>query len=505
MKFAGVLCIAVACISALLAAGGAQTYAPATLTAAEILEKATAARGKLEPGAYVEVVHRRSGGLDSTIVSHSNGADELATNTTGRLTSAWGKYRGQSWWQDANGTVLLTTNFHGSDPNVLAWLHPEDPASRVSVLGVTTDAPPRYVLEANPAGGSDQYRYYDVATMQLVREVTFAKDRHKHVSDFDDFRTVFGRTWAFHSHYSDGRPDNDSDVWTQSFERDASPVSLAIPNSRPLYAMPSAPVVLPASFSLAGIVVHATIGGRDAAFLLDTGSSSITLDPDVAQSLGVASFGKSTGTIGGEVDFSDALVPRLDVGALQLQNVAVDVMRMSRRIDGTRIVGLLGCDFLAANVVGIDLPKKTVTIYPRGAFDPATVGATGQGAIEVDDCVPRLAGSVESVPGTFIVDTGSFTSMLYKNYLDKLPSKSPAFTRLSSFGAVGGEVPATVYDIADLGFGPILFRHAEMVVPTVSTFDVRNYDGIIGRNVLNECAIFLDYADRTIYFKPELP
>jgi hypothetical protein len=30
-------------------------------------------------------------------------------------------------------------------------------------------------------------------------------------------------------------------------------------------------------------------------------------------------------------------------------------------------------------------------------------------------------------------------------------------------------------------------------------------DGVFGRNILAECAIFLDYADGVVYFKPEVP
>jgi hypothetical protein len=47
-----------------------------------------------------------------------------------------------------------------------------------------------------------------------------------------------------------------------------------------------------------------------------------------------------------------------------------------------------------------------------------------------------------------------------------------------------------------------MFGAADVYVPTESTFDETDYDGIIGRDVLPAYLIFLDYQTGTIYLKP---
>jgi hypothetical protein len=209
----GVLCVLLLLLlqPAFLRAGYAQTYAPAAMSASQILQKASDAAGDLQTGAYVLVEHYHGGGLDTIETTHERGEDWVEVDKTGPFTASEGMYRGQRWDRDENGIVTLDSGFHAKvDPNVLAWEHPGDPQYNVRVLGLTQSDPAEYVLEANPPGGSDQYRYYDAKSYHLVKSVMFAKDRYRHVTTYSDYRTVFGQTRWFHWSYSDGRPQNDS-------------------------------------------------------------------------------------------------------------------------------------------------------------------------------------------------------------------------------------------------------------------------------------------------------
>jgi hypothetical protein len=481
----------------------AQQYKPAALTAGQVLQKAEQARGDLQDGAYVEVEDDRYSGLETTSTTHMHGGDYIEYDKTGPFITAYGSYQGQHWSQNANGIVTLLSNFHSKvDPNVLAWEHPENPAYHVRVLGLTSTDPQEYVVEANPPGGSDQYRYYNATTFVLDRVVTFEKDRYRHVREYSDYRTVDGETRWFRSTYSDGRPQNDETDRVLSFEQDAATAAFAIPASRPLFAVGDQPITVPAQFTDNGIVVRVNVGNRGLDFLLDSGASSITMDPGIAHELGIEAYGKMTETIGGNFDTSLASVPQMSVGSLQMHNVAIDLGPINDRAGNARVVGLLGFDFLASAVPCIDFQAKTVTMYSRAAFASRNAGFQAM-PMMVDDGVPRVPAFFEKKQGWFLLDTGAFGTLLYNDYLGKLPSAHIADSPIDGIQAVGGLVSARPYTVSDFAFGPVLFRNALVTVPEESTFDMVDYDGIIGRDALSVFDLCLDYTNRQAFLKSE--
>lgn len=477
------------------------SYLPANLSAPEIVARSRTARGTLAPGRYVIVDRIRGGGMDRIRTTRIDGANSIAIVQNGPYTTASGVYNGQGWSQDENGLVLLRSDFRRFvDPNNRALLHPEDPANRVSVLGLTPTQPQEYVIEANPPDGSDQYRYYDAKTFLLDRFVTFDADMHQHVTEFSDYRPVFQSMRPFRIHNYDGRPQNDTVTETISFQRaPADTPAVTMPVSRALYTIDK-PVVVPALFTQSGIVVRVTIDGRGLDFLLDSGASGLAIDPGVAHQLGFTTYGVTNQTIGGDVNISRTRVPNLVVGALQLHDVAFSVVPISRYVEGARIVGVLGYDFIASSVLGIDFQKSTVTLYPSG-FDPRALGMFSL-PLQLDDGVPRVQASFEGVPGFFLVDTGAMGTIAYQTYVQKLKSALPLVEQGMSLSAVGGVVPAQLKRLTDLEFGGIHFGDAAVFVPSSSTFNLSDYDGILGRDVLSQYQLFFDYAKRQLYIKP---
>jgi predicted aspartyl protease len=476
-------------------------YLPANLSAPEIVARSRTARGTLAPGRYVIVDRIRGGGIERIRTTRIDGANSIAVVQSGQYMTASGVFNGQSWYQDENGLVLLRSDFRRFvDPNNQALAHPEDPAYHVSVVGLTQSQPQQYVLEVNPPGGSDQYRYYDAKTFLVDHFVTFDADLHEHVTEFSDYRPVFQSMRPFRIHTSDGRPQNDTVSDTISFDR-APAISPAVtmPVSSRLYTIDN-PLVIPATFGRNGIVVRVTINGRGLDFLLDSGAGGLAIDPGVAHQLGLASYGVTNQTIGGDVNISRTRVPELDVGPLHLHDVAFSVVPISVYADGVRIVGILGCDFIASAVVGIDFQKSTVTLYPD-SFDPHALGMVTL-PLQMDDGVPRVQASFEGVPGFFLLDTGAMGTVAYDTYVQKLKSTPPMLEQGLSLSAVGGVVPAQLKRLTDLEFGGIHFGDASVFVPSSSTFNLSDYDGILGRDVLSQYQLFFDYAKRQLYIKP---
>jgi hypothetical protein len=69
---------------------------------------------------------------------------------------------------------------------------------------------------------------------------------------------------------------------------------------------------------------------------------------------------------------------------------------------------------------------------------------------------------------------------------------------------VGGEMSTSVVTVTDLIFGGVKYRSAKAVEPEQSTFDITDYDGLIGRDVLHNYQSYFDYADGALFVKPNL-
>src|SRR5271165_2646717 len=401
----------------------AESYDPTPLSAAEILAKARLAEGAVAPGSYVEVRRQQVEAGSRTITTQSHGDDWRTTVESGGYTSTSGSYQGRRWSADANGIVRLRSGFRASNPNELALQHPDDPQYHVSVLGATQTQPRDYVVDVNPPNGIDVRLYYNAQTFLLDREVRYERDRYQHVAEYSDYRPYFGTMEAGRVHSYDGRPQNDTVETLVSYERSSSPLDLRIPDSKPLFTLDgTTPLVLPTKFTPGGIVIQAQIGGRGYDFILDSGASGLFMDPAVAHELGLTPAGEAIATIGGgDVDLRSVRVPQMSIGPLQMHDVAFTTASYGYQIRGTRVVGLIGFDFIASAITEIDFKAKTLTLYPRSAFAGNLPGRRALG-LDLDDGIPRVKASVEDVPGNFLVDTGAFMTLAYHDYVSKLPS-----------------------------------------------------------------------------------
>jgi predicted aspartyl protease len=488
----------------------AETYDSTSMTAVQILDKADQAEGKLEPGAFVEIDTDRYGGVDHTVTELSDGDDWRTTLDGGGFSSMAGSYQGQRWSSDENGVVALNSNFRAtSDPNALALKHPEDPKYRVTLLGVTQTEPHEYVVDVNPPDGVDVHLYYNAQTFLLDRKVRFERDRYQHVTEYSDYRKVFGEMQPWRVHSYDGRPQNDDVDVTVSFDRAAEKPDLRIPDSKPLFTLDgTSPVVLPAKFTPEGIIIQAKIGDRGYDFILDSGASGLFIDPRVTHELGLTPFGRSNQTVGGgNVDFGSVRIAQMSIGPLQMHDVAFTTSPVDIQAAGARVVGLIGFDFLASAVTELDFKNQTLTLYPRSLFVANAAGMRAQGVralqLQLDDGIPRVAASIEDVPGNFLVDTGAFSMMAYHDYVSKLPSVTTD-PQEAEFDTVGGTMRAYLLRLTNFKFGGIVFRAADVYEPTTSTFDITDYDGIIGRNALSVYKVTFDYADNLLFLRTNI-
>jgi predicted aspartyl protease len=477
-----------------------EAYAPTNLTAADILQKAKAARGTLAPGNYKYVEVSQGGGLDQTTTVYIGGNDWIAHAEAGPFTTASGSFQKQSWRQNENGIVTRDTAADSStDPDAAALLQP-DAEHSVVALGITDDTPPLYAIDVDPPGGEHQIRYYDAQTFLLAKVVTWGKDRLQHVEIYGDYRRVFGAVRAFRTTYSDGRTDNDTTTTITSYETAKDVPSFQIPATKSVVTFPSvAPVVLPARFIHGAIVVRTTIGGRGLDFLLDTGDAAgITIDPGVAHQLGLITYDRRSATVGGSYDVARTIVPEMTIGNLHLHDAVFTEAPLPSAATGyVSVVGALCFDFIDSAVVAIDFKNETVTLYPPGCAIPNAAALVAL-PIGLRNGAPRVAASFADIPGNFLIDTGAPQILLFKSYLDRLPKMAPAPGQIQ-MNFVGGGVTGKMFYVDDLHFGSTHFERVNAFVPESSTVDLHGYDGIIGRSVLKFYTVYFDYANQQIY------
>lgn len=493
---------ALAALVALLTTAAAtpvQQLDATSMTPAQLLERADKTTGTLKPGNYVRTYTSDGGGLHTDGTTNISGDDRETVEHTGPFTTAFGIFHGQQWRQNENGVVILLSGFHDTaDPDANALSH-ADSSTALRVLGVTHDAPQQYVLEIAPPSGSRERRYYDVQTYLLNRSEITGSDGRTRVWTFSRYRPVFDELIPYTVRYSDGRPANDSVTQITSFA--ASSVSVGgIPASRNLLlASQKKPVEIPAIFNEDGIIVPVKIAGGTYNFVLDSGSDSLTISPRIAAQLGYKRYGLSTANIAGDFDVSQTVVPDLSIGDLHLTNAVFSVAPIDQPYDKSQIVGELGLDFWSSAIVGIDFKNKTVTLYPANT-SPPDVASLSALPISLDDGVPRARVSVEGVQGYFLLDTGSASTVFYRHYFVQLRSKAPLDESLETRW-VGGIVDMAAYSVDDLAMGPAQFKHASIAVPPDTSVDDQDYDGIIGRNIMEYYKMYFDYEGHAVYLR----
>jgi len=442
----------------------------------------------------------RAGGLSGTLETLRRGSDILSTTMLGPFHSEHGIERGQRWHQNDNGETVLDR----ADPSQ---------SERVVAQAVARVREPLDGWELTTTYGSGHVLrdYYDARTYLLVRkEKTIAGQTVR--TNYDDFRAdARGRLRAWHYFGSDERAGTEFDY--HLVRDDSAPAvaesELAVPRERrTLVEFPPGveSVRLPARIENGRIFVRLTVGGRGLDFLLDSGASALLIDEGIARTLALPAYGKGTRTVAGSFATSRVIAPLVEVGPLAMRDVVMRTIPLAAHdTPGTRVVGLLGFDFLDAAGIKIDYANGTVDALRPGEL------AAPPGAVALD---VRLSAQTPAARATFgdaagedfVLDTGTDLAVVVfqrfaRAHPDIVTSLPEERVRLGS--GVGGSLPYRPIVARRLELGSLVFDDAaayEAISPDALGFD--NKDGIIGGDVLRRFTVYLDYAAGRVYLAP---
>jgi hypothetical protein len=332
---------------------------PTKITKTQVLQRYRASIGSrsVKTQTRIETDAVTAYGLTGTYKEVESGDDYVESQSLGPVLVSNGKFHGQRWRYDENGYTRIVSGVNQenliSSRTVQQSILGES-TKFVTLIGQVQSPLQAYVVEVHPPGGRHEWLFFDKATGQLDREELAMVDRRV-VLTYDDFRATNGLQSPWHQHRSDGYAANEMDYRVTSLEYGTAIKSsdLAIPMSKAKVEFPTVAqsVRLPARFSFGDIIIRVTIAGRGLDFALDSGAGSIVIDRDVAKSLGLQTYGESTLSVAGTFEQSTAIVPAMHIGDLTMHDVFVHSLPFHyQRDQKTKIVGLLGYDFLAGIV-----------------------------------------------------------------------------------------------------------------------------------------------------------
>ncbi len=491
---------------------------PTTAKLADVVEACDKAEGiSAHWNTEIEEGRVNMWGLKGTYRDVYSGHDQKHVVSLGSINWESGSLNGQRWRQNQNGLVIMMNATTRSDENDPSGLKRDvKDKIRLSLLGETSGSSPTFVVQY--IGMSGMYTWYFIdKTTYLITRIDAAYPDARETYAFTDFHKVGAFMEAWHVHASDGHPQNDED-WVTTSDRygvAVSPSDLAIPQSNNnLVQFPAGArtVRLPVKFMDDDIVIRVTINGRGLDFILDSGSSGIAIDSDIANQLGLQRFGESMQTTAGSYIQTNAIIPDLGIGDIHLKNVIVDSLPFNEQEDlNTKVVGLLGYDFIANAALKIDYWNSTVDAMLPYLFVPPAEGWSLPATF--DDGVPFIPVQIGNSTGDhFVLDTGATDGVIFSTFSVQHPDdlkdqgrgrEISRWLPLVYAEGVGGTISMKALEVKSLSLGGANFQDW-VVFQTVGAraFEGEDMDGLIGADFLRFFDVYLNYQQSQIILAP---
>lgn len=256
-------------------------------------------------------------------------------------------------------------------------------------------------------------------------------------------------------------------------------------------------------------VVQVGVEGVDVFTLIDTGGWELLLDTEFAVEIGATLFDGTEGRFAGgrSAPFVHGRVEHVTLGEIEVGRVPVSVLPTRRFSPVTggrfRIDGIIGTNLLAQFRSTLDYPAERLVLERHG--EEASLDGVQVPFITIGSHVILADGSLNGVePLKFFVDSGlgggAFTCPERTLKAAGIPVPKTAY-RGDSVGGGGGPVPTGVFQIDELGLGPLRQQNLTGIYfERVADAPEPEWDGIISHGFLRKYRWTIDFARSVFIF-----
>lgn len=267
---------------------------------------------------------------------------------------------------------------------------------------------------------------------------------------------------------------------------------------------------VPFTLDHGSIIINALINGKPEKCFVDTGSSSVLWNSCLhltSQRTGVEFSISDAG--GRRSNIQEAILTRIQIGGLDLHNVASDAVTSSNFETG--VGPILGNSVFAQTVLTIDYSSQELVIqppfryavmsrikYPQNVLDFHWINPDVHGMFGV----PCFRAKVMTLPAEMTLDTGwvdnslGLTEGLYRRIRPQLKASHSQSLKSSTNFALGRTSATTVSRVSS-SFAGFTLICPGMVVNMLSP----PAQAVLGYGFLRTCRPTIDYPDRKIWFE----
>lgn len=270
---------------------------------------------------------------------------------------------------------------------------------------------------------------------------------------------------------------------------------------------------LPAVFSETYVFLRATIGGRPALLLFDSGAGSTMLSRELVERLGLAARGRRVtfglGTTAVQATEHEGVTLRLGRSEVAIPSVLTWPNADLPLVGAVRASGIVGADLLRARVLEVDWQDEAVFAWDTSA---AVVAREGDQVlpIHIAQGLPVVSlrahsrGAQDSIEA--VIDYGSSAAVILDGSSDAARRVGATLrdVRMRRVIGVGGAVDGPEGRLDSLALGRQMMRGALAFVDTagVRTVSLANAQALVGTEVLRRFSVVLDYPRERVVLRP---
>lgn len=260
-----------------------------------------------------------------------------------------------------------------------------------------------------------------------------------------------------------------------------------------------------------GFFVDATFNGVKGRFLVDTGSSDISLNASFAARVHPKPLRAETSYgIGGSTKSEVGKVDTMRIGGNTLSNVVVSSFTYDlwngKDQNGNEMDGIIGYDLFGGAIVELNLDGQQMTL-----FDPASMQVSEGGGIPVtvdlQSLVPVVPMTVNgNVPINALLDSGDLAEVTFSYELASkyglrmlVDTSIQNITNAIRFSSgVGGTEREECGRLDSISIGPVIYQNA----PACRSRSMSGNDAIVGFDFIKNFNIIFDYPQAKMILLP---